>query len=37
MSTLSQPLAAPSALAVRVRDYAELFKARVTSLIVMTA
>ena len=37
MSTLSQPLPSSGALALRVRDYAELFKARVTSLIVMTA
>ena len=38
MSTAIQPLAVPrSALALRARDYAELTKMRVTTLIVMTA
>jgi protoheme IX farnesyltransferase len=38
MSTASQPLAVPRAgLAALARDYAELTKARVTTLIVMTA
>jgi heme o synthase len=38
MSTVSQPLAVPrQALAALVRDYAELTKLRVTTLVVMTA
>jgi protoheme IX farnesyltransferase len=38
MSTVSQPLTSPrSSIAVLLRDYAELVKARVTTLIVMTA
>ena len=38
MSTAIQPLAVPrSAFAIRARDYAELTKMRVTTLIVMTA
>ncbi|MBA3912999.1 MAG: protoheme IX farnesyltransferase [Acidobacteriales bacterium] len=38
MSTATQPLIAPrSSLAIRVHDYAELTKARVTTLVVMTA
>ena len=38
MSTISQPLAVPrQALAGLVRDYAELTKLRVTTLVVMTA
>jgi len=38
LSTLTQPLAAaPSRLSTLLRDYSELIKLRVTSLIVMTA